>query len=253
MLSHPVVTLAPWSSDWSSGSPSASPWGWPGTWRGLARTAGAARLAEGRLADAQAASRRAGGPARTASDGGRRRPRRPGPSPRPSSTCSSTSEAESARRAAEDRDRLAGAFAELSAQALAKNNEQFLALADSRLSEARTPPKATSRSASRRSRSCSTRCSATLARYEAGLRDMEMERKGAYATLSEKVADLHLGHEQLQKETRNLVTALRSPQTRGRWGEMQLRQAVEMAGMLEHCDFEEQRSTPTAEACCGPT
>ena len=65
--------------------------------------------------------------------------------------------------------------------------------------------------------------SETLARYELGLRQMELERKGAYEGLSEKVAQLHLGHEQLQQETRNLVTALRSPQTRGRWGEIQLR------------------------------
>ena len=71
---------------------------------------------------------------------------------------------------------------------------------------------------------------------------METERKGAYASLNERVAALHLGHEQLPKETRNLVTALRSPQTRGRWGEMTLRNAVEAAGMIEHCDFEEQKT-----------
>ena len=81
---------------------------------------------------------------------------------------------------------------------------------------------------------------------------MEVERKGAYATLNERVAALHLGHEQLQKETRNLVTALRSPQTRGRWGEMTLRNTVKAAGMAEHCDFEEQRSTTTADGLLRP-
>ena len=79
-----------------------------------------------------------------------------------------------------------------------------------------------------------------------------MERQGAYATLNERVAALHLGHEQLQKETRNLVTALRSPQTRGRWGEMTLRNAVKAAGMAEHCDFDEQQTTTTADGLLRP-
>ena len=94
--------------------------------------------------------------------------------------------------------------------------------------------------------------SETLARYELGLRQVELERKGAYEGLSEKLAQLHLGHEQLQRETRNLVTALRSPQTRGRWGEVQLRRVVEMAGMLEHCDFDEQVSTNTEDGRLRP-
>ena len=83
----------------------------------------------------------------------------------------------------------------------------------------------------------------TLARYERGVQDMERQRQNAYSTLNERVAALREGHERLQQETHNLVTALRSPQTRGRWGEMTLRRAVEAAGMLEHVDFEEQHTT----------
>ena len=150
---------------------------------------------------------------------------------------------ETSARAEEDRTRLAGAFAELSAQALAKNNEQFLALADTRFNEARAAARGDLDQRQTSIAQLLSPLSETLARYERGIQQLEAERRGAYAGLSEKVAQLHLGHQELQRETRNLVTALRAPQTRGRWGEMQLRRVAEMAGMLEHCDFDEQVST----------
>jgi DNA recombination protein RmuC len=153
------------------------------------------------------------------------------------------SEAEVRIRSQEERQRLAGTFAELSATALQQNNEQFLALAETRLSQAQTAARGDLTQRQQAIAQLLAPLSDTLARYELGLQKIEVERKGAYEGLSEKVAQLHLGHEQLQKETRNLVTALRSPQTRGRWGEIQLRRVVEMAGMLSHCDFDEQVST----------
>jgi DNA recombination protein RmuC len=158
-----------------------------------------------------------------------------------------TTRSEVEARAEEDRARLLGAFAQLSSDALAKNNEQFLALADSRLGAAR----AQARGDLEQRRDAIERMLEplvdTLGRYERGVQEMERERQGAYAGLTEKVAQLHSGHEQLQRETRNLVTALRSPQTRGRWGEVQLRRVAEMAGMVAHCDFDEQVSTTSPE------
>jgi DNA recombination protein RmuC len=150
---------------------------------------------------------------------------------------------ESRARTDDERQGLAGTFAELSAQALQKNNEQFLALAETKFGQAQTEAQGDLKQRQQAIVQLLGPLSATLARYEQGLQKIEVERRGAYEGLQEKVAQLNHGHEQLQKETRNLVTALRSPQTRGRWGEIQLRRVVEMAGMLAHCDFDEQVST----------
>ncbi len=169
-----------------------------------------------------------------------------------SSGCSKSRRRTNAARAQEERRRLAGTFAELSAHALQKNNEQFLALAETKFSQAQTAAQGDLTQRHQAIAQLLSPLSETLARYEVGLQKIEVERKGAYEGLSEKVAQLHLGHEQLQKETRNLVTALRSPQTRGRWGEIQLRRVVEMAGMLSHCDFDEQVSTLTDDGRLRP-
>jgi DNA recombination protein RmuC len=85
----------------------------------------------------------------------------------------------------------------------------------------------------------------TLRRYEEQIRVMEEGRHKAYGSLEEQLRALASTHENLQKETSNLVTALRRPEVRGRWGEMQLRRVAELAGMSEHCDFEEQVSVDT--------
>jgi DNA anti-recombination protein RmuC len=81
-----------------------------------------------------------------------------------------------------------------------------------------------------------------LGKVEGHLRVLEHDRVAAYSALTEQVRALSATGEGLRDQTRSLVTALRAPQARGRWGEMQLRRVVELAGMVEHCDFTEQES-----------
>jgi len=120
-------------------------------------------------------------------------------------------------RATEERRRLAGTFAELSAQALQKNNEQFLALAETKFSQAQTAAQGDLSQRQQAIAQLLSPLSETLARYEIGLQKIEVERKGAYEGLSEKVAQLHLGHEQLQKETRNRRGAVGGRFSCGGW------------------------------------
>lgn len=160
--------------------------------------------------------------------------------------------AEASARVAEDLQRLTGTFAALSQEALAKNNAQFLDLAESRFGEVRVAAQGDLAQRQQAIESLVSPLRETLTHLDQGVQKMEAERKGAYASLSERVKALHLGHEQLHKETRNLVSALRSPTTRGRWGEMTLRRAVEAAGMLEHCDFDEQKTVTGNEGVIRP-
>jgi len=85
----------------------------------------------------------------------------------------------------------------------------------------------------------------TLRRYEERVADLERDRVDAYAELREQVRAMSAVSGELRTETKQLVAALRTPQTRGRWGEHQLRRIVEAAGLLEHCDFAEQVTAAT--------
>jgi DNA recombination protein RmuC len=80
----------------------------------------------------------------------------------------------------------------------------------------------------------------TLTRVEQQLRESDLARTRSHAALSEQVDFARQSAEQLRRETQALVTALRRPEARGRWGELQLRRVVELAGMAAHCDFDEQ-------------
>ncbi len=77
------------------------------------------------------------------------------------------------------------------------------------------------------------------------VRELEQKREGAYESLNTHIKDLKETHRQLHESTTNLRAALKSPTVRGRWGEVQLRRVVEMAGLERHVDFDEQSTDGT--------
>jgi DNA recombination protein RmuC len=148
--------------------------------------------------------------------------------------------------------RLVSEFERLSAQALRANNEQFLQLADERL-KGRDQQAIMELDERRRAVDQLVKpLTEQLGRVEAQLTAVEHTRTEAYAELREQVRSMSQTSEQLRAETGQLVAALRAPHVRGRWGEMQLRRVVEAAGMVEHCDFEEQASTRTDDGVLRP-
>ena len=92
----------------------------------------------------------------------------------------------------------------------------------------------------------------SITKFDEHVRTIEKNRQEAYSGLTEHLKLLSTSQQQLQKETANLVTALRKPQVRGRWGEMTLRRVVELAGMSDHCDFAEQVTADTEEGRLRP-
>jgi DNA recombination protein RmuC len=155
------------------------------------------------------------------------------------------SAAEERARAAHERaalveSQLAERFQSLSAQALDASTRRFLEMAEGRLDAANA--KAAGELETRRAavENLVGPLKETLARVETQLRDADAERVRSHAALAEQVHIARQSSEQLKIQTQALVTALRRPEARGRWGEMQLRRVVELAGMSARCDFDEQ-------------
>ncbi|MEL7141728.1 MAG: DNA recombination protein RmuC [Cyanobacteria bacterium J06573_11] len=132
------------------------------------------------------------------------------------------------------------AFKALSAEALQANNQSFLKLAEANLSQFQTSAKGDLALKQQAIEDVVQPLKSSLTKVETYLQTLETKRASAYSQLTEQIAALANSQGQLQKETANLAKALRSPTVRGRWGEIQLKRVVEIAGMSEHCDFTQQ-------------
>jgi DNA recombination protein RmuC len=142
-------------------------------------------------------------------------------------------------------EQLRETFAALSSDALHKNSRTFVELAEQTLKQVTT---AADGDLAKRQQAIELLVSPlreSLGKVEKQIQDVEKQRTDAYAALRQQVETMGKSSEKLQQETTQLVAALRAPQTRGAWGEHQLRQVVEFGGMVEHCDFIEQGTTFT--------
>lgn len=143
------------------------------------------------------------------------------------------------------RETLGDAFAALAAEALSRNNESFLALAREALGAFQAAARGDLEQRQQAIGELLHPVRETLERLASEVKAIETARAGAYAALSEQVRALADAERQLRAETAQLAQALKTPAVRGRWGEVQLRRVVELAGMVEHVDFVEQMEVPT--------
>lgn len=151
-----------------------------------------------------------------------------------------------------DQRRLLEQFRSVAADALASNNAQFLGLAEQRLRTTERSHDATLASREEAVQALVDPLAKVLEQVKGEMSAAEQTRAASHAALGEQVRAMHETSELLRSETSRLVTALRSSQVRGRWGELQLRRVVESAGMLEHVDFVEQSSVRTDDGILRP-
>jgi DNA recombination protein RmuC len=149
-------------------------------------------------------------------------------------------------------EQLAAAFRSLSAQALQANNQAFLDLAAQTLGKFQQGAQGELEKRQQAIHELVAPVKTSLEKLDGRIQDIEKAREGAYQALTTQVRSLADGQGDLRRETSNLVRALRQPVARGRWGELQLRRVVEMAGMLEHCDFIEQATVDGEEGKLRP-
>lgn len=143
-------------------------------------------------------------------------------------------------------------FKGLSADTLARSSEQFLQLAKSAFESFHVKAAGDLAQRQKAVEEIVKPVKEALDKVNVQVNEVEKSRKEAYGALSQQVESLLRGQKALSTETNNLVSALRKPTVRGRWGEIQLRRVVEFAGMLPHCDFVEQSSVKTETGALRP-
>lgn len=151
-----------------------------------------------------------------------------------------------------DQGRLSAEFRALAADALAANNEQFLGLAEQRLRATQVAGQADMQRREEAVRALVDPIATTLGRLHQEVSTAERERLTGTSILTEQVRAMREASDLLRAETSQLVTALRSSQVRGRWGEVQLKRVVEAAGMLDRVDFVEQPQVHTDDGALRP-
>jgi DNA recombination protein RmuC len=144
------------------------------------------------------------------------------------------------------------AFASLSSEALKSNNQSFLDLAKTSLEKHLTESKTDLEKRQQAIDSMIKPLNESLTKFDAKIQDIEKSRQGAYSEIKVFLDNMKGTTEKLQKETNTLVTALKSSQVRGKYGEIGLRRVVEFAGMSEFCDYDEQASVTTEDGRLRP-
>jgi DNA recombination protein RmuC len=144
-------------------------------------------------------------------------------------------------------DKLSETFKSLSSEALKSNNEQFLEIATTTFEKLHGDSKSELEAREKAVAEIVAPVQETLAKVDTKIQNIEDARVSAYGTLTEQIKSLGSTQDNLRNETSKLANALRTPVTRGSWGEVQLRRVVEIAGMQDHCDFFEQGSVDAGD------
>ena len=151
-----------------------------------------------------------------------------------------------------NRAQLSETFTALSSEALHRNNEQFLKLAQEKLRQFNIEAQHELSKKEQAIEHILKPIRETLDKTEKQLREIEQDRKQAYGSITKHLETMAATQQLLHGETRNLSQALRRPEVRGQWGELTLKRLVELAGMVQHCDFYEQEHTATDSGSIRP-